>query len=85
MKKEGKLYGWKQIKTHLKEWSLRTLQFNEKKWKLPVYRLDDPEDGKKPRVYAFEDELDEWKEKRLKVRKSEGMKQAEQENQGSGK
>ena len=55
-KRENLLSSWKEIAAYL-DCDTRTCQRWEKKFGLPVYRVDE-ESGS--RVYAYKDELDEW-------------------------
>ncbi len=55
-KRENLLSSWKEIAAYL-DCDIRTCQRWEKKFRLPVYRVDEES---KSRVYAYKDELDEW-------------------------
>ena len=55
-KRENLLSSWKEIAAYL-DCDTRTCQRWEKKFGLPVYRVDEES---KSRVYAYKDELDEW-------------------------
>ncbi|MGB6340862.1 MAG: hypothetical protein WBF32_13900, partial [Candidatus Aminicenantaceae bacterium] len=59
-KRENLLSSWKEIAVYL-DCDIRTGQRWEKKFGLPVYRVDE-ESGS--RVYTYKDELDEWLKRR---------------------
>ncbi len=61
--KESLLSSWKEIATYL-ECDKRTAIRWEKSMGLPVHRLEG-EGVKKPRIYAYKKELDQWLEERL--------------------
>jgi hypothetical protein len=55
-KRDNLLSSWKEIASYL-DCDVRTCYRWEKKYGLPVYRVDEKS---KSRVYAYKDELDEW-------------------------
>ncbi len=62
MEEKELLESWKEISAYLNR-NIRTCQYWEKRYALPIHRL---EDSPKARVFAYKKELDSWLEEKLR-------------------